>query len=136
MQVAVDRMAGTVGEVGGVAGVADHAPRRVVELGPGDGPPRRPARAKQRYRRLPGPAHGAPYPLHFGIRRAATETHPGLVGEHAAQRRTGPEVHQDHLPRSESPVAAFARLVVRIGRVLLEADDRRMVGYQAGALEP
>src|SRR6266516_4014072 len=112
-----------------ISAVANDRAGGVVQVGAGD-PRFPPAGAQQVHGRIARPAHGVPHPLDFRVRRGPGEPHPRLVGEDTAFRRAGPQVQEDHVAGLEPAVGTDARLVMRVSRIRLKADNGRVVGHE------
>ena len=135
VQVTVDRVARAVHEVLAEPRRANHGARGVVECRASHYCSLFPAIAEQRDGGITSATHGLPYLANFSTRLASRERHPGLIRKDTARRHACPQIEQQHVARGETAIAARPRLVMRVGGVRLEADDRRMVGDQPGAPE-
>src|SRR5258708_303607 len=114
-QLAVDRVTGAMDEVVGQARRADHAARRVIHGGAGDGPAHRPALLEQVHGGLARPLHCLPHAAHVGVRGAPREPHPGLVSEHRTPPGPGPQVEQHDVARPAPAGRPGLRLALRQG---------------------
>src|SRR5438067_11359542 len=98
MQVAIDRVPGTVHEVLAVSGLAHHGARRIVHLRTGEDaspfPLPRPLPALPEYgnRGITRRPHRMPDLADLRVGRAPREPPPRLVGEHRPARGAAPQV--------------------------------------------
>src|SRR5947208_3259597 len=142
MQVAIDRVPGTVHEVLAVSGLAHHGACRIVHLRTGENrspfPLPRPLPALPEYgnRGITRRPHRIPDLADLRIGRAPREAHPRLVGEHGPEGGAAPQVEQQHLARLQPQIRPSVRLVVRHRGVGCERCDRRVVGHEPGAPDP
>ena len=135
MQVSIDRVSGPVNE--GLADIRrlDDRPRRAIRLESGD-------------RRVARPPPGGPsrwlHPAPGARTRHTRSTCSGgrlpanpiqvWSAKTVAAASPGPEVEQDHVPAPQRRVAPGLRLVVGLGRVGAERNDRWLVEDQAASL--
>src|SRR6185295_576029 len=130
-----DRVPRAVDEAVAVTRAADHIARGVVDLEARDRRMRE-ARADQLPGGVPAARYRRPDLLLLVGRGRGADPAPGDVGVDAAERLfLRPEVDEQEVAGADRGRMVRAGLVVRVGRVSVDADDRIRLGPEADLLE-